>query len=128
VLLLLKAYVDFSTSGLENPLAHLLILAAVLSMTSATTFSHLLARLADEAESTASAPSADGAGDDELSRDAARPGQGDRHRRDAGSRVNAHVSLLLRVPVSQYGVREAWRGHSPQRACDPGAASTSWIQ
>jgi arabinofuranosyltransferase len=38
VLLLSKAYVDFSTSGLENPLAHLLILAAVLSMTSATTF------------------------------------------------------------------------------------------
>jgi arabinofuranosyltransferase len=38
VLLLSKAYVDFSTSGLENPLAHLLILAAVLSATTATTF------------------------------------------------------------------------------------------
>jgi arabinofuranosyltransferase len=38
VLLLSKAYVDFSTSGLENPLAHLLILAAVLSATSAITF------------------------------------------------------------------------------------------
>jgi len=38
VLLLSKAYVDFSTSGLENPLAHVLILAAVLSMTSTTTF------------------------------------------------------------------------------------------
>ena len=38
MLLLSKAYVDFSTSGLENPLAHLLILAAVLSATSAITF------------------------------------------------------------------------------------------
>jgi arabinofuranosyltransferase len=33
VLLLSKAYVDFSTSGLENPLAHLLILLAVLEVT-----------------------------------------------------------------------------------------------
>ena len=40
VLLLSKAYVDFSTSGLENPLAHLLILLAVLAATesSVTTF------------------------------------------------------------------------------------------
>jgi arabinofuranosyltransferase len=40
VLLLSKAYVDFSTSGLENPLAHLLMLLAVVAATDAsvTTF------------------------------------------------------------------------------------------
>src|SRR5882672_3141247 len=32
VLILSKAYVDFSTSGLENPLAHLLILLAVIAV------------------------------------------------------------------------------------------------
>ena len=36
VLLLSKAYVDFSTSGLENPLAHLLILLAVVAVTEAS--------------------------------------------------------------------------------------------
>lgn len=35
VLVLSKAYVDFSTSGLENPLAHLLIVIAVLTATAA---------------------------------------------------------------------------------------------
>ncbi len=35
VLVLSKAYVDFSTSGLENPLAHLLIVTAVLTATAA---------------------------------------------------------------------------------------------
>ena len=35
VLMLSKAYVDFSTSGLENPLAHLLIVIAVLTGTAA---------------------------------------------------------------------------------------------
>jgi len=42
VLLVSKAYVDFSTSGLENPLAHLLIVLVVLASTAASVTTFML--------------------------------------------------------------------------------------